>query len=249
VIAVGGGRTTDAIRTDALRTPGRSPGQQTRQMGHSTDAAHEAPLISSWLGRHLSEETRTIVNIRHAFGRVTAMAAAATGLAAVGLTGAASASTSHAAVTADLVPTAVCTIQAFDGHYLSAIDGGGRTTDVIETNRTRASTWETFTLVLSDDRLSYGIMTSNGHYLTAVGGGGRTTDVIHSNATQLLSWEKFSLVNYLGSGWYAIRTVDGHFLTAVDSGGRTTDTIHSNATVAQAWEEFYFTCHQVPLTG
>ena len=75
------------------------------------------------------------MSIRHALGRVTAIAAAATGLAALGLTGVASASTGPPIVPA-AVSTAVCTIQAFDGHYLSAIGGGGRTTDVIETNRT-----------------------------------------------------------------------------------------------------------------
>src|SRR5947209_1065049 len=83
------------------------------------------------------------MSIRHALGRLTAIAAAATGLAALGLTGVASASTGPAAAPAGLRLTADCTIQAFDGHYLSAIGGGGRTTDVIETNRTVASTWET----------------------------------------------------------------------------------------------------------
>jgi hypothetical protein len=134
------------------------------------------------------------VKIKHALGRVTAIAAAAAGLAAVGLTGAASASTSSAAAPAADIPFAVCTIQSFDGHYLSAIGGGGRTTDVIHTNATQASTWETFTMVISGDGASpfhYGIETSNGDFLTAVGGGGRTTDVIHSNATQIQAWEEF----------------------------------------------------------
>jgi len=184
------------------------------------------------------------VKIKHALGRVTAIAAAATGLAALGLTGVASASTGQAAVPAGAGGTSVCFIHSFDGHYLSAIDGGGRVTDVIETNRTRGSTWETFTLVPSGDGafpIHYGIRTSNGNWLTAVGGGGQTTDVIHSNATVLQSWEKFTLVP-VGLNWYAIQTINGHYLTAVDSGGRTTDTIHSNATQIQAWEEFQFNC-------
>jgi hypothetical protein len=65
---------------------------------------------------------------------------------------------------------------------------------VIHTNATQASTWETFTMVISGDGASpfhYGIETSNGDFLTAVGGGGRTTDVIHSNATQIQAWEEF----------------------------------------------------------
>src|SRR5579862_1605213 len=187
------------------------------------------------------------MSIRHALGRVTAIAAAATGLAALGLTGVASACTGPAIVPAT-VSTAVCTIRAFDGHYLSAIGGGGRTTDVIETNRTVPSTWETFTLVDAGDGDHWGIRTSNGDFLTAVGGGGRTTDVIHSNATLLRSWEKFSLAksaSFPGVGWYAIQTIDGHYLTAVNSGGIGSpfEAIHSNATQIQAWEEFFFSCH------
>ena len=94
------------------------------------------------------------MKIKHALGRVTAIAAAAAGLAAVGLTGAASASTSSAAAPAADIPFAVCTIQSVDGHYLSAIGGGGRTTDVIRSNATQVSTWETFTMVISGDGAS-----------------------------------------------------------------------------------------------
>jgi hypothetical protein len=189
------------------------------------------------------------MSIRHALGRVTAIAAAATGLAALGLTGVASASTGQTVVPAT-VSTAVCTIRAFDGHYLSAI-GGGRNTEGIETNRTVASTWETVTIVNSFDGASpphYGIRTTNGNFLTAVGGGGRATDVIHSNATLLQAWEKFTLVPLATngtSGWYAIQTIDGHYLTAVNSGGigSAFEAIHSNATQIQAWEEFSFICN------
>jgi len=182
------------------------------------------------------------MNIRQTLGRAVAIAAAATGLAALGLTGVASASTTPAFSEG----FHVCSIRAFDGHFLSAIDGGGRTTDVIETNRTKQSTWETFTLVPANDGafpLHFGIQTHNGNFLTAVGGGGRTTDVIHSNATQLQAWEKFTLVP-VGFNYYAIQTIDGHYLTAVNSGGigSAFEAIHSNATQIQAWEEFAFSC-------
>ena len=190
------------------------------------------------------------MSIRHALGRVAAIAAAATGLAALGLTGVASAGTVPAAVPATGF-SVVCTIQAFDGHYLSAIGGGGRTTDVIETNRTVPSTWETFTLVATGDDslpIRYGIKTATGNWLTAVGGGGRTTDVIHSNATVLQAWEKFNFVPLSPGGgsafWAAIQTIDGHYLTAVNSGGigSSPEAIHSNATQIQAWERFFFSC-------
>jgi hypothetical protein len=190
------------------------------------------------------------MSIRHALGRVAAIAAAATGLAALGLTGVASAGTVPAAVPATGF-SVVCTIQAFDGHYLSAIGGGGRTTDVIETNRTVPSTWETFTLVATGDDslpIRYGIKTATGNWLTAVGGGGRTTDVIHSNATVLQAWEKFNFVPLTpgtGPGNYAIQTIDGHYLTAVNSGGigSAVEAIHSNATQIQAWERFSVLCN------
>jgi hypothetical protein len=184
------------------------------------------------------------MSIRNALGRAMAIAAAATGLAALGLTGVASASTGQTTAPA-VIAWPVCTIQSYDGHYLSAIGGGGRTTDAIETNRTLPSTWETFTLVSTFG--GYGIKTSNGNLLTAVGGGGRTTDVIETNRTVLQEWEKFTLVPVATqgrTGWYAIQTFDGHYLTAVNSGGvgSAFDALHSNATQIQAWEEFYFNC-------
>jgi hypothetical protein len=137
-----------------------------------------------------------------------------------------------------------CAIQSFDGHYLTAVGGGGRTTDVIHTDATRIGAWEKFTLVDSGDGASnihYGVRTVNGHYLTAVGGGGRITDVIHSDATQLQAWEKLTMVS-LGPDFYAIQTIDGHYLTAVNSGGLITDTIHSDATRIGSWEKFRLVC-------
>lgn len=135
-----------------------------------------------------------------------------------------------------------CAIRTVDGHYLTAVGGGGRTTDVIHTDATRARAWEKFTLVDTGEGSStYGIKTVKGNYLTAVGGGGRTTDVIHSDATRLLDWEKFTLSS-LGGGYYSIRTVSGHYLTAVGGGGRVDDAIHSDATKVDAWEKFRFRC-------
>jgi hypothetical protein len=133
-----------------------------------------------------------------------------------------------------------CTFQTSDGHFLTAVSGGGRTTDVIHTDATIPRSWETFKLIDSGDgaaNIHYGVQTVNGHYLTAVSGGGRTTDVIHSDATQLRDWEKFTMVS-LGLGIYGIQTINGHYLTAVGGGGKTTDAIHSDATNIGAWEQF-----------
>jgi hypothetical protein len=186
------------------------------------------------------------VNIRHAVGRVTAIVVATTGLAALGLTGVASASPARMAAPAFVTNTQICTIQSFDGHYLSAIGGGGRTTDTIETNRTSPSTWETFGLLQSSFG-GWAIRTSNGDFLSAISGGGRTTDVIETNRTAISTWETFQLVplSGVGPGFYAIRTLTGNYLTAVNSGGigSAFEAIHSNATQIGTWEEFYFSCH------
>jgi hypothetical protein len=149
-----------------------------------------------------------------------------------------------------------CTFQTENGHYLTAVNGGGLTGldaagqpsfDVMHTDAVHPAAWETFTLVGPGGGAPYGIQTTNGHFLTAVGGGGRTTDVIHSDATQLQNWEKFVIVKAPPAPGdpeevYSIQTVDGHFLTAVGGGGRTTDTIHSDATGINGWEKFHMHC-------
>lgn len=134
-----------------------------------------------------------------------------------------------------------CYIQAYDNHFLTAVGGGNRITDVIHTDATVARSWETFKVIKFINGPGYAFKTASGHYLTAVGGGGRTTDVIHSDATRPSRWERFQLIS-LGGNVYAIQTYSGHYLTAQDSGGRITDVIHSNATRIGNWEKFRFTC-------
>ena len=83
-------------------------------------------------------------------------------------------------------------IETANGHYLTAVDGGGLITDVIHSDATQLQAWEKFTLYGLGNGV-YDIQTINGHYLTAVGGGGRTTDTIHSDATSVGAWEKFTV--------------------------------------------------------
>ncbi|MBO3753178.1 hypothetical protein J5X84_44715 [Streptosporangiaceae bacterium NEAU-GS5] len=135
-----------------------------------------------------------------------------------------------------------CAFQTFNTHnYLTAMGGGGRTTDVIRTTETHLLSWERFRIVDAGDGVHVGIKTANGNFLTAVDGGGRTSNVLVSTATVLQSWEKFTLVRVGGDG-FAIQTFDGHYLTAVSGGGRSSDVIHSDATQIQAWELFIPTC-------
>src|SRR5215813_9310230 len=141
----------------------------------------------------------------------------------------------------------VCAIQTSNGHYLTAMDGGGRIKDAIRTNATHARNWEKFTLEdldLGTEVITYGIRTANGQYLTAVDGGGRTSDVIHSDATQPRAWEQF-VFESLGNGWYDIKTVNNHYLTATGGGGHGTEvpeTMHSDATKVDSWEKFKPIC-------
>src|ERR1700748_3539487 len=125
------------------------------------------------------------MSIKKRFGMVAGVATAAVMVGGMSLTGVASASTAVPHLNG---PVYGCVFETVNGHYLTAVGGGGRTTDVIHTDATIPRAWEKFTLVDSGDGspIHYGIQTSNGHYLTAVGGGGRTTDVIHSDATSLL---------------------------------------------------------------
>jgi hypothetical protein len=217
------------------------------------------PPISSAAPRYdnrVNPEQEKKMNIKNFLGRAAGIAATAVVIGGLSLTGVASASTVQPAAAAKtLSPQAgpvspaingpiTCAIQTNDGHYLTAVGGGGRTTDVLHTDATRIGAWEKFTLIDSGDgssNIHYGFKTVHGYYLTVVGGGGRTTDVIHSDATNLLAWEKLTAIS-LGYGVYAIQTINGHYLTATGGGGRTTDTIHSDATRIGSWEKFRFTC-------
>jgi len=140
-----------------------------------------------------------------------------------------------------------CFIQAYDGHYLTAVGGGGRINDVIHSNATQAKAWERFTLVdlgKGTPNITYGIRTVKGYYLTAVNGGGMIRDVIHSDARQANGWEEFQLES-VGGGYFAIKTMRGFYLTAVNSGGLSTqvkDVMHSDARQVKNWEKFKFRC-------
>lgn len=152
------------------------------------------------------------------------------------------AGTAHAATDPN-----TCFIQTDTGNYVTAVGGGGRTTDVMHTNAWVPSTWERFTLVYSGDGSHYGLRTAFGYYVTAVNSGGLSSssvpDVLHTDATALGTWEKFSFVTDGTDGKYGLRAFDGHLLSAVGGGGRTSRAFDSNRTVLSTWEKFRFTCN------
>jgi hypothetical protein len=83
------------------------------------------------------------MNIRTTLRRTAGVTVSVAAILGFGLSGVAS---------ADVIPpptgaTLSCAIQSNNGDFLTAVGGGGRTTDVIHTNATRISLWERFILV------------------------------------------------------------------------------------------------------
>ena len=118
-------------------------------------------------------------------------------------------------------------IQTNYGRYLTAVDGGGRTSDTIHADAKEVNAWEQFQLIeLLDWPQWFAIQTIHGNYLTAVGGGGLGDEPFHTDATQINGWwERYRLLKCgdLGSGYqYTIvagTDVTSPFLYAAGGGG------------------------------
>ncbi|BCA53211.1 hypothetical protein W02_03510 [Nitrospira sp. KM1] len=145
-------------------------------------------------------------------------------------------------------------VRTQNGFYLTAINGGGRTTDpIVVTSSTAAGPWEKFKIMIANPQTSHDkfFQTANGNYLTAVNGGGMSANVLHSDATQANDWERFRLLNLGGytPGYYAIQTIKGFYMTAVGAGGRYQDAIHTDAREIKGWEQFRITKCGDPGSG
>lgn len=162
--------------------------------------------------------------------------------------------------------TLVGSILAPNGsNMLTAVFGGGLgpNSEPLNTNRTSANTWETFTLILQPGSppigpgMRFALRTSSGsNYLTAVNGGGVSgpndaSCPVHTNATSAGPWEMFTLVvndalnpptvQIMPSG--AQPNVGPYYLTAVNGGGvggPNTQPVHTDATIIGPWEQFSF---------
>jgi hypothetical protein len=154
------------------------------------------------------------------------------------------------------------TIQTVDGHFLTAVGGGGKTTDPIHTDAVKVDFWEYFYVWKCGDLGSgyqYTISTPDG-FMFAYGGGGRVAtrvDVFVSGAIGLLSdynlrpapfdndWQKFRLIQQ-SDGSYALQTSNGiNYVTAIRGGGLPSGTLAyddlvTDRTQVQAWERFRF---------
>jgi hypothetical protein len=153
--------------------------------------------------------------------------------------------------------------------FLTAVGGGGRTSNAIHTNVITPGSNETFKLWHDptvrintpenpEGFFPYAVQTASGNYLTATSGGGQTSDVLHTDATQALGWETFGLIPQVppfsiypqqyalandAPFYYAIATDKGNYLTALGGGGKTQDpTVHSDAKQIESWELFRLIC-------
>ena len=84
-------------------------------------------------------------------------------------------------------------LRTVSGNFLTAVGGGGRSTDVMHSDATVPSRWERFNLIPLGNN-NYAIQTMTGNFLSAQDSGGRITDVIHTNAVRIGTWERFRFV-------------------------------------------------------
>jgi hypothetical protein len=158
-------------------------------------------------------------------------------------------------------------IQTSDGvHYLYAVDGGGLGgppywglgAAALNTNRTQASSWETFTLVQLNSE-QFELQTSGGDWVTAVNGGGvgglnDNTSPIHSDATQISTDTTFIITPIDALGHVTLQTCDGYYVTANNSGGiggPNNVPVHTDAPITRApgaWETFNFVKASCPVS-
>lgn len=143
------------------------------------------------------------------------------------------------------------TIKTYDGHFLTALGGGGKATDAFHTDAVQANTWEYFYFVKCGELGSgyqYAIRpTGTGNipgkgdfvsYLTALGGGGRTQQAMTAYSG-LQAGSRFRFIKQ-SDGSYALQTSNGvNYVTAVGGGGLASgDNLHTDAQQVQAWEKF-----------
>lgn len=142
-----------------------------------------------------------------------------------------------------------------NGPFLSAVNGGGQSSDAFLTVVTVASDWEAFWLLKIGDlgsgyRYAIRPVRTGGPgerttFLTAPGGGGLPTfgvtahNPLTSGYSFLSSDGIFTLVQ-VGGSQYALQTADGYnYVTAVGGGGLADgDNLHADATRVRDWEIF-----------
>jgi hypothetical protein len=121
--------------------------------------------------------------------------------------------------------------QPYKFNFITAVNGGGRTSNALYTNATDITAFEQFQIapVATKGLFTVSIQTANKNYLTAVGAGGKLTDAIHSDATTASTWEAFTIKKGgdLGSGlqYFIIPAPGGLPITAIGGGGLIQNTL------------------------
>jgi hypothetical protein len=85
------------------------------------------------------------MSIRSRIAKAGGIAAAVAAIGA-GTAGVASAATAAPAVSPNTGAVHGCVLETDNGHYLTAVDGGGLVTNAIHSDATRPSSWELFFL-------------------------------------------------------------------------------------------------------
>ena len=141
-------------------------------------------------------------------------------------------------------------IVTFNDHFLTALGGGGKTSNAFHTDATEASSWERFRFLKSGDLGSgfrYAIMPAGKRplFLKASVFSGESkrrfytySDLIY-NDNDLDDDGKFTFIQ-LEDGSYALQTSNpANFVTAVGGGGIARgDNLHADATRIGDWEKF-----------
>jgi hypothetical protein len=138
--------------------------------------------------------------------------------------------------------------QTANGNFITAVDGGGRTTDVLHTDAVSVGAWEQFRIAQTgpSGAFSVSIQTDSNNFLTAVGLGGKTTDAIHSDATKVGTWETFFIrkwggLNLGANQYFIVDTSRNQAIAARGGGGQTQNTIQfagTNGNIPLDWARF-----------
>jgi hypothetical protein len=121
--------------------------------------------------------------------------------------------------------------QTANGNFITAVDGGGLTANVIHTDAVDISTWEEFQILPTGSlgELAVAIQTHTGNFLTAVGLGGKTTNALHSDAIAVNTWETFFIRKWggpsLNTAYFIVDTDKNQAIAASGGGGLTQNTI------------------------
>jgi hypothetical protein len=158
--------------------------------------------------------------------------------------------------------TRILAIKTADGHFLTAVEGGGfggpnngPGSVALHSDARSAGVWEQFQWIwLDGGHTKFALKTLRGTYVSAVNGGslGGSNDgssPFHTDATELAQDEVF-MVDFDPSGMVTLRTRKGFYVTAVNGGGHggpDTAPVHSDAATIGPWETF--TVVAVPSTA